>query len=367
METKEAPPKTLFHPAENQTAYLKAGLLGFAGSGKSYTAYLMAVGIYARLKKAGLSPKPVFFQDTETGSDFLAPMFKKAGIPLLVNKSRAFTDLLEGVKSAEKEASVLIIDSVSHFWTELQEAYKAEKRRTKLLFQDWGPLKSTWRQFTDIYLNSKVHIVMCGRAGYEYDYFIDESGAKQLEKTGTKMKAETDMGYEPSLLIEMVRERKELENKRKVEARLWDHVAYVLKDRTTRVEGARFVNPTFKDFEPVFSFLNIAGEHVGVETQNNSRALFEKDNDQNFLDKRKRVEVLKEEIMGELLSAFPGQSAEEKKAKTDLVFLALGTRSWVALDDMSPEILRRGLDAIKQRIAIIQGKTEKEEENHVQV
>jgi hypothetical protein len=44
-------------------------------------------------------------------------------------------------------------------------------------------------------------VIICGRAGYEYDYFEDDEGKKQLEKTGIKMKAETEMGFEPSLLV----------------------------------------------------------------------------------------------------------------------------------------------------------------------
>ena len=151
----------LFKPAENQTAYLKAGLLGFGGSGKTYTAALMAMGIYERMKAKGLNPKPVYFIDTETGSDWLIPLFKARNIPLMVSKSRAFTDLTAGIIAAEAEGSVLIIDSVSNFWTEVQESYKKAKGRVKLQFQDWGPIKATWARFTDQYLNSRLHIIMC--------------------------------------------------------------------------------------------------------------------------------------------------------------------------------------------------------------
>ncbi len=334
-----------FQEAVNQQAYLKAGLLGFAGAGKTYTAALMAKGIVERLK----AKKPVFFLDTETGSDFLVPKFKEWDIPFYVSKSRAFTDLVDGVKAAEGNAGVLIIDSISHFWTELQRAYMKANNRKRLLFQDWGPLKETWAGFTDLYLNSRVHIVMCGRAGYEYDYFTDEAGAKVLEKTGTKMKAETDMGYEPSLLIEMIRDRRENQDKA-VEAKLWDHVAIVLKDRTSRIEGQRFVNPTFENFKPVFDYLNIGGEHVGVVTDKDSTKLFEKGSEENFYEQRRQKEVLLEEIQGELLSAFPGQSSEDKKIKTDLVFEAFGTRSWTALAELEIGKLRDGLKAIRQRI-----------------
>ena len=335
----------LFREAKNEQAYLKAGILGFAGSGKTYTAALLAKGISERLGKT----KPVFFLDTETGSDFLVKRFKEWGIPLFVSKSRAFTDLMDAVRAAEADAGVLIIDSISHFWVELMRSYMKAHNRKKLLFQDWGPIKETWGRFTDLYLNSKVHIIMNGRASYEYDYFTDEAGAKQLEKTGTKMSAESNMGYEPSLLIEMIRDRKENKDE-SPEAKLWDHVGIVLKDRTTLLEGRRFVDPTFEDFKPVFDFLNIGGEHVGVETDRNSQNLFEKDSSENLYEKRKQVEILKEEIEGLLTSAFPGRSTEEVKVKTDLIQHGFGTRSWKALDDLQPHDVRAGFLSIKLEI-----------------
>lgn len=337
---------TLFKKAENMQAYLKAGLLGFGGSGKTYTSYLMAKGIYERLKEK----KPVYMMDTETGSDFLVPWFKQANIPFHHSKSRAFLDLLAGVQEAEANASVLIIDSISHFWTELMAAYAKKLNRKRLQFQDWAAIKQEWRRFTDAYLNSKVHIIMCGRAGYEYDYFTDEAGDKQLEKTGTKMKAEGEMSYEPSLLIEMLRAPKENPDK-SVAAKQWDHVAIILKDRTTLLEGRRIVNPTFKDFEPVFDFLNIGGEHVGIDTGRDSTSMFEKDSPDNWQERRKQVEILKEEIQGELTSAYPGRSTEEVKAKTDILAEIFDTRSWAALDDKPVEELRAGLEALRVRIA----------------
>jgi len=336
----------LFKKAENQMAYLKAGIMGFAGSGKTYTAALMAEGIHKRIK----SKKPVYFLDTETGSDFLVPMFKKWKIDLLVSKSRAFKDLLEAVKEAEKDSALLIIDSISHFWKEIMDSYQKAHNRKRLLFQDWMPIKGQWARFTDAYLNSQVHIIMNGRAGFEYDYFTDESGAKQLEKTGTKMKVETEMGYEPSLLVEMVKERVGDPNKRTIEGQLWNHTAYVLKDRTSMLEGKKFINPMFEDFKPHFDFLNIGGTHVGVDTSKDSTHLFEKDSDENFYEMRKQKTILMEEIQGDLVSAFPGQSAADKKIKADLIDIAFATRSWTKLEEYSIQRLKEGRQKIKEAI-----------------
>lgn len=338
-----------FSLAQNSQAFAKVGLLGFGGAGKTYTAAVLAMGIYKRLQESGQNPGPVVMSDTETGSDFLVPLFKDAGIPFYVSKSRAFIDLMGAVNAADGKASVLIIDSITHFWSELQSAYKKKLNRTRLQFQDWAAIKDQWGQFTMAYLNSNVHIIMLGRAGYEYDYFEDEDGKKQLAKTGTKMKAESEMGYEPSLLIEMVREDKPNQDKN-INAKLWDHVAVVLKDRSQRLEGARLVNPGFNDFAPFFDYLNVGGNHVGVETAKDSTGLFDKNNEKNFYERKRRIEILKEEIEGSLTSAFPGQAAQDKKLKTDLFEAAFKTRSWTALDEKDPAVIQLGLEVLKKLI-----------------
>ncbi len=339
-----------FKAATSQAAYFKAGILGFAGSGKTHTAALVALGIVDIIR----SKKPVMFLDTESGSDFLVPLFKEAGVELMVSKSRSFFDLLAGIRTAEAHGSVLIIDSVTHFWQKAMSDYKAEKNRTKLKFQDWDEIKSRWREFPDLYLNSRVHIIMCGRAGYEYDFYEDEAGDKQLEKTGTKMKVETDMGYEPSLLLEMIR-RPIVTDKKQVAGRTSEHVCVVLKDRTRTIQGKEIVNPKFADLEPPFLFLNLGGQHLAIEGQApDAPKLFGPDDNSWPKEKRAR-EIACEEIQGELEANFPGQSAEAKKARADLAFEIFGTRSWTAVQEMKSDRLQSKLEllklAIKEKIA----------------
>ena len=133
----------LFQPATNQIAYLKAAFLGFPGSGKTYTASLLAIGLAKLLK----GDRPVAFFDTETGSDYVIPLFGKAEIPLLVTKRRSFESLIDAVKEAEEGCSVLIIDSVSHVWTDLVQSFLKSNGKKKLSISDWGILKPQWGQF----------------------------------------------------------------------------------------------------------------------------------------------------------------------------------------------------------------------------
>jgi hypothetical protein len=62
---------TLFKPAEITTAYLKMALMGFQGSGKTYTATSVTVGLVQMMRELKLDAgdKPIAFIDTEKGSD----------------------------------------------------------------------------------------------------------------------------------------------------------------------------------------------------------------------------------------------------------------------------------------------------------
>jgi hypothetical protein len=328
----------LFKKAEMTSAFLKMGIMGFAGSGKTFTATETAIGLIRHMRERGVAyaDKPAFFLDTETGSDWVKPRFDAAGIELHTAKTRAFSDLMVAVKEAEKNASLLLVDSISHFWTEITESYMRKKNRTRLQFEDWGFLKGEWRKFTDLFVNSHLHIILCGRAGYEYDYFQDEAGKKQLEKTGIKMKAEGEMGYEPSLLVLM-------ERAMDMESTTVRRTATILKDRATLIDGKVFDNPTFKHFLPHVKFLNLGGEQLGVDTSRNSDHTIPAETRDHRSGQRKLV---LDEIESILVLHYPGQSAVEKKAKVRALrdhFEA----SWTEMEQVMPlEDLRRGYNSL---------------------
>lgn len=322
---------TLFTKSKNTQAYAKVGLLGFAGAGKTYTATRIAIGLVDLMRRAGLDhgARPAFFLDTETGADWVKPLFQESGIDLYTAKTRSFFDLLGAVDEAERDGSVLIVDSISHFWRELCDTYLKSKKRQRLEFQDWGVLKKEWGRFTDRYINSALHIMMCGRAGYEYDFFEDGDGKKQLEKTGIKMKAETETGYEPSLLILMERHMD-------METRKVYRVASILKDRATKIDGKEFTNPTFRNFLPHFRCLNLGGEQLGVDTSRDSGELFDVDGDSEWRRETREKDIALDEIAEVLGKHYPGQSAEAKKTKADLLEEFASTRSWERVKALRP-------------------------------
>lgn len=329
----------LFTKAHVTQAYLKAGVLGFAGSGKTFTSSRLAIGLVKMMRSLKLpeGDRPVLFIDTETGVDWVKPMFDAEGIDLFTAKTRAFSDLCQAVRDAQDGGAVLIIDSITHFWRELCDAYAKKKQRRSLQFQDWAVLKATWGEFTDLYVNSRAHIIICGRAGYEYDMETDEdTGKKELLKTGVKMKAETETGFEPSLLVLMERQQR-LESGKVAET---FRTATVLKDRSALLDGAVFefrpsdkMDAVFEAFRPHIERLALGGEQLGVDTTRNSENLFDDQGRPDWQRERQEKALVLDEVRELLLKHFPSQSADDKAKKAEALEIHFGTRSWKRIEE----------------------------------
>lgn len=333
---------SLFKPAENTMAYFKAGFMGEAGSGKTHTATLVMIGLIKHLRAKGIAgaEKPVFMLDTEQGSAWVKPMFDEAGIELHVAKTRAFKDLVGAVKEAEKNASGLFIDSVTHFWEDLQNSYMAKRNRTRLEFQDWAVLKKMWRGFSDVYVNSELHCILCGRLGFEYDQYQDENGKRQIEKSGVKMRAEKDLGYEPNMLVWMEREMD-------LQTKVVSRVATVLKDRSQRLDGKQYPNPTFETFLPHVDFLALGGKHESVDVTRDSEDVIPEEDGPTSDIKRVRRGIVIEEVEALMVKHFPSQAVADKQAKAALLVKHFHTTSWKEVESLMPLAdIQAGYDAM---------------------
>lgn len=339
--------------------YAKIGIYGAAGTGKTRVAYEIASGL---IKDKKLT-KPVAFFDTEKGSDWVLPLFQKSGIKCAVKKSRTFSDLMTMVDLAEKEASILIIDSVSHVWRELCQSYldqynkdrydamcrknrdwadKNFRKANKLEFQHWNVLKPMWGTFTEKFLNSNLHIIVNGRAGTMYEYQENEQGKKELIQSGTRMATEKELSYEPSLLIELV--RKQINGSDKL-------FAIIEKDRSDTINGKEFELMTYKDIKPHIDFINIGGAGKVTDFNKNSSAtLFEGNTiepQDEFASEKRQRDIYCEEIKGLLELKYPGTSAEMKQKKNELINSTFHTLSWTKVENTNSEVLKAGLDALR--------------------
>ena len=310
---------SLLKPAKNKQCFAKIGIYGSAGSGKSRTASEIAIGLH----KAINSKKPIAVFDTEPAFSWLIPIYEKNDIELLVaDESRALIDLMKFMDEAEKVSDIVIIDSITHVWRDAQESFlkkinasrknSGKKPLLALEFQHWRPIKAAWAEFTDRFLSSKLHVIVCGRAGnvYEYQDKDDGTGKKELISTGTRMATEKELGYEPSLLIEMIAERQDGKT---------TNIAVIQKDRADEINGLEIRMPKYKDFQKHFKALNIGGEHFNSMDQRDSTELFKDAEESGFDVEKKRRIILCEEIQGLLLKHYPSMSAEDKKTKADLL------------------------------------------------
>lgn len=339
-----------------QQAYLKAGIFGFQGSGKTWTGTELAIGLHRHIK----STKGIVFIDTETGSDFMIPKLKGAGIECYVDKTRAFSDLLKDLSAAGDVADIVIIDSITHFWRELVAAYLKDSRQKFLRIQDWGPLKAEWARYTTLYVNSPLHIVMCGRAANIFEDVAEgdeERGQRKnfkAVKVGTKMAAETETGYEPSLLVEMVKVY--LEDGGKYARR-----ASVIKDRFGVIDSKEFdFSPedkpghVFKCFKPHVDLLNLGGEHVGFDESRTSKELFGGDGETRAEELRRRKQIALEEIEGLFTRLLPGQDAKTKKMKLDVLQAVFGTTSWKAVTGKTADELEAARATIERLLKLVE-------------
>lgn len=327
----------LLKRAVNQTAAAKIGIYGEAGSGKTRTATEIAVGISLETGKP-----PIAFFDTEGGSDFMIPVCDRAGVDLLVAKRRSFADLMAFMEEAKQAGAIVIVDSISHTWDDLRESYERKLRRKNgLEIWDWGKIKPEWRRFTNEFLASPCHAIVCGRAASIYEERYNEAkGKNEVAVVGARMKTEKETGYEPSLLIEMERVPK------RDGTAGWDHVAVVVKDRSDTMDGQEFKDPTYQTFRPFFSFLNIGGEHHPTDVHGNSEHLF--DTPESAIERKRRLEITLEKIKDAFTLADIGtRSDADKKRMKELLKQSFGTTAWSEVEGMRLEALEDGLRALR--------------------
>lgn len=340
---------SLLQKAKVEQSAAKVGIFGRQGSGKTTTSALIAIG----LSKAYHKNAPVAFLDTENGSDYLVPIFEAEGVELLVIKSRAFTDMKAALKEAEKSGCcAYLVDSYTHPWQELTAAFKAKSKRKKLEFHHMDALKSMWGEWTLQMLNSPLHCLLSGRLGFEWGEEETDEG-RNLIKLGTKMKSESEAGYEPSLLIEMegVQDADTRLKQTRTKKGSIVHHCYVLKDRWRALNGRTF---TFKDinaykagdyrkvfdsFLPHWSKLVIGGVQRAADGARTSAAEFSDGGESVGVQMGRRREIAAEEIEGTLTALWPGQDAISKAIKRQVLYDIFNTYSWTAITSQPVELL----------------------------
>lgn len=333
-------------PLTNDRPFLKMAFTGFAGDGKTLTAAIIAAGLH---KMIG-SKKPIAFFDTEKASKALKPFFDGHGIQVIVDAdNRSLAALNQTIKDCiEGAADILIIDTITHVWEEFVNAYMRQKGRTRLEFQDWGILKPRWKnEFSTTFVQAPLHIIFTGRAGYEYGQEKnEETGKREIYKSGIKMKAETETAFEPDILVYMEKELDILGDNKTVY-----RTATILKDRTTLIDGmvlnkdGKKKGPDFQDFQPAIVAL-LDGKVVQGGDANVILDTFEED------DKKALIRYQKNNIMSEVDGYFAlmglGTSTSDKQVKGWTLKQVFNVASVDKLNDIAIEELQQNFTSFKK-------------------
>ncbi len=329
----------IFDNLENTKPFLKLALEGFAGDGKTYTAAEIAIGVHKLIK----SNKPIAVVDTEKALSKIKFKFDEAGISVKTTSARTLATLnaIINMCSDQGYADVLIIDSITHIWEDFLEAYKTDKKRQALQFQDWGILKPKWKkEFSTPFVDAKCHIIFTGRAGYEYSTEVNEETQKrEIYKSGIKMKAETETQFEPDVLVHMEKVVNILDKKKEIY-----RTATILKDRTTLIDGKSFNNPTFDDFYPCINRL-LEG------TLKEVHGVILPDTFKEFESRYSENVKIKEQCIADIDGCFAliglGTGSADKQTKAWIIKNAFGTHSIESAVSAGIDSFERGTRIIK--------------------
>jgi len=207
-----------FHKAERKKSKLRLALAGPAGSGKTYSALLIAFGLGGK----------VAMIDTERGSGELYDYLGEYDVCTL---EAPFTPekYTEAIKEAEKVYDVIIIDSLSHAWAGeggLLDIHGHIADRSGNSWAAWRQVTPRHNELVEAMLQSKSHIIATMRSKMEYTQ-VEENGKKSIKKLGMNPIQRDGMEYEFTVFFDLDH----------------NHVATASKDRTSLFDG-KFFKPS---------------------------------------------------------------------------------------------------------------------------
>lgn len=255
-----------FQPARPEVGYLKVGMYGSPGSGKTFTSLLCAT----RLGKT-------LMVDTEQGSTLYAPhpeYPREKDFPSFdILHTRDIHQVTEAISEACKQGyDAVIIDQATHLWEFCQDDFlERERKQASKLYYDfertgnfpfmaWKKIKKPWKKFVRVLLDTPIHIFITGRLVAEYEVGGGD-GRASITKSGDRMGGEKDLEYEVHITLKLER----LSSKVK---------AYVKKDRSGTLSGI-IINPKGDIFDEVLKRLGKEHKEIpqDVEFQESGKKL----------------------------------------------------------------------------------------------
>ena len=189
--------------AERRKAKLRIGMSGPAGSGKTFSALLLASGM-ATWDKIALI-------DTESGSGELYANSKGIGQYQYLRLNPGYTPerYIEAIKTCEDAGmEVIIIDSATHEWDgsggclEIVDQI-TQASRSQNSYIAWGKVTPRHKKFIDSIIQSPCHIITTTRRKQDYDMGKDEKGKTIVTKVGLKEIQRDGFEYELTVAFDI--------------------------------------------------------------------------------------------------------------------------------------------------------------------
>ncbi|MCL6559237.1 MAG: ATP-binding protein [Firmicutes bacterium] len=225
----------MFQKAQRKKAKLRLGIAGPAGSGKTYSALLIAFGLGGK----------VAVIDTERSS---AELYSHLGDYDVCVLEPPFTPkkYIDAIREAENAGyDVIIIDSLSHAWAGpggILEMHDAAAAKEKNSWTAWRLVTPQHNELVDAMLQSKCHVIATMRSKMETAQ-VDDGGRKKVVKLGMAPIQRDGMEYEFTVFFD-------------IDA---THTAVATKDRTSMFDGITF-RPNQETGRKLLAWLNGGAE-----------------------------------------------------------------------------------------------------------
>ena len=188
----------VFKKARKEQAKLRMGIIGPAGSGKTYTALITARNLVPDGKIAVI--------DTERGSaSKYADIFEFDVCEL---ESFHPENYIKTIQAAEEAGyDVLIIDSLSHAWAgkdgALELVDKAAARERGNSFAAWRHVTPLHNAMVDAIIGARLHVIVTMRSKVEWVIEKDERGKSVPRKIGLQPVQRDGLEYEFDVVADM--------------------------------------------------------------------------------------------------------------------------------------------------------------------
>lgn len=208
-----------FKKATKKESKLRLAIFGPSGSGKTYSSLRIATGLGGKIA----------YIDTERGS--ASKYSDRFNFDVVEMKPATIENYVNMINAAKAENyNVLIIDSLSHGWTELlnevEQIAKAKYRGNT--WSAWSEGTPKQRQLVDAILDFPGHVIASMRTKTEWTTEKDErTGKNRPVRIGLTPEQGKGIEYEFDMLLEINVE----------------HFAVVLKDRTGKYQDSHIDRP----------------------------------------------------------------------------------------------------------------------------